>query len=374
MKSMLHTRRGFRSRFFPALILMLVLSLMLAACSSGSGGSTGTSGSSASSGSGQKPVVRISGEGGSFQDCVKQTLTDPFAAKSGIDIVFTSGADLGKLRTEMEANNVEWDLVEMTASMYGPSIKEGWLAPLDFNIVTNAGDLVDGAKDTYGVGVYYYSTLIAFNTDKYPAGQEPQGWADFFDVQNFPGPRSMYTRAEVNLEAALLADGVPPDQLYPLDVDRAIRKLNELKPNIKVFYDSGAQIVENLSSAETWIQTAWNGRIYAAAKEGRPVGMTYNQGILDFARYVVLSSSPNKEAAMQVLNAMIDPEAQAKFAECIGYGPANQKAFDHLSVDVAKQLPTYPDNFAKQILINSEWWDEHGLETQERYVQWRSGT
>ena len=55
-------------------------------------------------------------------------------------------------------------------------------------------------------------------------------WADLFDTAKIPGKRTFYKwSAPGVLEIALLADGVAPDKLYPLDLDRAFKKLDTIK-------------------------------------------------------------------------------------------------------------------------------------------------
>jgi len=90
-------------------------------------------------------------------------------------------------------------------------------------------------------------------------------------VKKFPGRRALRNHPIATLEAALMADGVAPDKLYPLDVDRAFRKLEEIKPNVTVWWTSGAQSAQLLTTAEVDMVMAWNGRITALTKEGAKV-------------------------------------------------------------------------------------------------------
>ena len=126
-----------------------------------------------------------------------------------------------------------------------------------------------------------------------------------------------------------MADGVAPDKLYPLDVDRAFKKLEEIKPHITVWWTSGAQSAQLLNDGEVDMVMAWNGRVSALAKEGAKVAYTYNQGILQSTSLCVLKGAPNLATAIKFLNEAVDPVHQANLPLHIDYGPANPKAYRH---------------------------------------------
>ena len=70
----------------------------------------------------------------------------------------------------------------------------------------------------YGVVNYMFSTVMAWDTARVKA--KPT-LADFFDLKKYPGKRMLRKNSQAMVEMALLADGVPKDKLYPLDVPRA---------------------------------------------------------------------------------------------------------------------------------------------------------
>jgi putative spermidine/putrescine transport system substrate-binding protein len=160
------------------------------------------------------------------------------------------------------------------------------------------------------------------------------------------------------LEAALMADGVAPDKLYPLDVDRAFKKLEELKPSITVWWTSGGQSAQMLHDGEVDMEMAWNGRVTSVQKDNPDIGFTFNQGMLQNTSLCILKNAPHLATAVKFLNEAIDPKLQAHLPLEINYGPGNPEAFKTgiISDDLAKTLPSAPDNAAKQALISSEWW------------------
>src|SRR5205823_2462578 len=88
-------------------------------------------------------------------------------------------------------------------------------------------------------------------------GTQPKSWADWWDVKKFPGARSMRDHPVDNLEFALIADGVAMDKLYPLDVDRAFKKLDQIKPHVNVWWSTGQQPAQLLLDKQFWIDDAW---------------------------------------------------------------------------------------------------------------------
>ena len=147
-------------------------------------------------------------------------------------------------------------------------------------------------------------------------------------MKKFPGRRALRNHPFATLEAALMADGVAPDKLYPIDVDRAFKKLEEIKPHITVWWTSGAQSAQLLNDGEVDMVMAWNGRVSALTKEGAKVAFTYNQGILQSTSLCILKDAPNLATAVKFLNEAVDPVHQANLPLHIDYGPANPKAFD----------------------------------------------
>ena len=169
-----------------------------------------------------------------------------------------------------------------------------------------------------------------------------------------------------------MADGVAPDKLYPLDVERAFKKLDEIKPNITVWWTSGAQSAQLLNDGEVDMVMAWNGRVSALASEGAKVAFTYNQGILQSTSLCILKGAPNLSTAVRFLNEAVDPVNQANLPLHIDYGPANPKAFDTgvIKPERAAQLPSSPDNIRKQALMSYAWWSSAEGEAAEK--RWAS--
>lgn len=173
--------------------------------------------------------------GGAYHDAVQKGVLTPWQDKTGDKITSVAGTDNAKLRAMVEVNRVVWDVYNGD-NTWGTDVDATWLVPLDYSVIPK-DQILPGFATEYRVANMIYSIQLAYNTDKIKT--PPTGWADFFDLGKYPGKRAVMDYSAGGIfEIALLADGVPADKLYPLDIDRAIRKLNTIKPAL-VFWRAG---------------------------------------------------------------------------------------------------------------------------------------
>jgi putative spermidine/putrescine transport system substrate-binding protein len=198
----------------------------------------------------------------------------------------------------------------------------------------------------------------------------PKTWADLFDTAKFPGKRAFYKwSAPGVIEAALLADGVAADKLYPLDLDRAFKKLDTIKADI-IWWDSGAQSQQLLASAEAGFGSFWNGRLTALAATGVNVETSWTNNITAADSLVVPKGTKNKEAAMKFIAHATSDQAQANFATATGYAPVNLDA--NVLMDGALRQ-TLPDMQAEtQVNADMNYWAEHRDEIGTRWYAWQA--
>lgn len=353
-----------KKKTFISLVSTAVIALSLTACSS-----TSTSGNSESS-SGATPnqgkLVVVSW-GGDYQNAQHNAMFEPYK-KTGVQLVEDSPVNIGKIKSMVEGGNVQWDVVDVLGQDIPKLTADNLLEPINYNTVDKS-NLLDSAVNSYSVDIDYYSTVLSYNKNNLPNNQTPLDWKDFFDLKKFPGSRALYKSPITTLEVALLADGVDPKKLYPLDIDRAFKKLDTIKSKI-VWWDQGAQAPQLLSDKEVAMAAAWNGRIAGAAQKGQPLAFTYQNGILDAESWVVPKGAKNKDIAMKFVNFASQPEQQANLLKVIPYGPTNKKAFDFMDKEYAKTLPTYPDNLNKQVHLDVKWWHDHFQQVNDRFQAW----
>lgn len=316
------------------------------------------------------PQLTVVSWGGSYQDGQSKALFQPAAAALGITVKEETYTGLAQLRMHEKSGAVTWDVVCSGSGTGARAGAEGLLEPLDYKVI-DVKDFIPGSYAEYYVGGDAFSTVIAWNTKTY-GDKGPQSWADFWDVKKFPGTRSY--RNTVTLEPALIADGVPLDQVYkvlsaPGGIERAIKKLEQLKPHIAVWWSSGAQSAQLMVDGAVDMIMGWNGRFDVAKKSGAKVAYTFNQGILDYDTYVIPKGAPNKDVAMKFLAEISKPKYQADLTKYITYGPTNKKAYDLgiIPADYAATLPSAPANVAKQIGIDDAWYMKFDQQASQAY-------
>jgi putative spermidine/putrescine transport system substrate-binding protein len=308
--------------------------------------------------------------GGAWQNAQRKAFFEPFAKKFNIRIREESwSGDFGQLKAMVESGKVAWDAVDVEAYMVLRGAAQNLLEKLDYSKIPK-NELLPEAVHDFGVATCFWSTVLAFNTQSYPVGHQPIGWQQFWDVKNFSGQRALRKDPVANLEIALLADGVPKEKLYPLDVDRAFRSLDRIKSNIRVWWQAGEQPAQLLGSGEVVLSSAWNGRIFDAAKAGKPVASEWDGGMVSSDWWIIPRGSRNRDLAQQFIAFASSAEAQAEFPKYIPYGPVNKKAIALLAPELLKDIPTAPANLEKQAFIDNQWWEQNEAAVLERWNTW----
>jgi putative spermidine/putrescine transport system substrate-binding protein len=317
-----------------------------------------------------KPAqIVINDSGGDMQNAMRRIFYSEFEKRYGIKVVATSPVDLGKLRAMVQSNNVEWAVTEIGGEDAIRAEQSGLLEPLDLKTIdfSKFPEHLRNRKFVFPKAVY--STVMGYRTDAYP-GEKPKSWADFWNVQKFPGPRTMQNSPTDNLEFALLADGVPADKLYPLDLDRAFKKMDQIKKHVAVWWTTGAQSAQVLVDKEAVLGTAWNGRYYSLIKQGGPVAIEWNQGAIKESAFAIPKGSKHAYWGQKFLALAAEAKPQGEYADVIGYPGLNLEAIKFTDAKVAPFLPTHPDHLPKQFWTDLAWWNQNGAAVKERWSRW----
>ena len=314
--------------------------------------------------------ITVSSWGGAFQKAQREAWFNLVEKELGITIKEETTTGIADVRAQVASGRPPWDLSTQGAYTCALLEKEGKLEKLDPAIVADPG-VAANLKSDYWISQIVYSVAIGWRKKAFD--QTPTGWAAFWDTKNFPGQRSLRRHPIYNLEAALIADGVPMDKLYPLDVDRAFKKLAEVKPHVLVWWASGAQSAQVLQDGEVDMVGAWNGRIQAAmadkaAKSGE-LAITFDQQMLVSDCWLIPKGAPNKDLAMKAVAIMMRPEVQARLPQYINYAPSNTKAFDTglISKEKMSELPNSPENIGKGFVMSVDWWVQNTDEMVKRF-------
>lgn len=341
--------------------LVLLMGVSLVACSSG----VKTDSSNSTPAPQQLVVVDW---GGAASEAAKKSEYEPFEKKYNVKITVVSPSDVGKLKAMVTTGSVEWDVVNSDSDVAIRLGKEGLLEKLDFNIIDKT-DIYPELVSDYSIGQELYYTNIAYNTELFTQDNHPKSWADFWDTKKFPGARSLYKSPMGTLESALIADGVALDKLYPLDVDRALKSLDKLRKDIKVWWEAGAQAPQLLGTKEVSVASAWNGRVSAAKSQGSKIDNEFNEALGMSTSWVIPKGTKHKELAQKFIAYVSTPEPQAEYSKLIDYSPTNKKALDLLSDDVKKRLGQL-DQENKKIIIDVNYWAENFDKVNEQFMKW----
>lgn len=310
--------------------------------------------------------------GGANANAQKKAYYEPFE-KTGTKVVSVEyNGEQAKIKAMVETKKVTWDVVEVESPDVARGCDEGLFEKLDYSKIGNKADFNPAAVTECGIGMFVWSTVMAYNGEKLKDG--PKTWADFWDTKKFAGKRGLRKGARYNLEFALMADGVKPAEVYKVlateaGAERAFKKLSELKASIQ-WWEAGAQPPQFLVAGDVVMSTVYNGRIDAANREGKNLKISWTGGIYDLDYWVIPKGSPNKDAATKFIAFASTPEAQAEYAKNIAYGPTNNKALAKLDAQLLANLPTSPANSADALQFDLKFWADQGESLEKRFASW----
>jgi putative spermidine/putrescine transport system substrate-binding protein len=318
--------------------------------------------------SAQTRTVYVNSYGGVWETSWKKAFFDPFTAQTKIQVKTVPGVSFAKLKAQVQTRNFDWDVVNLGDVEYAQAVIEGLLEKVD-RVAAKVDELPPQIVREYGITSYSLGTNIVYRKDKFPNGG-PQSWADFWDAKRFPGPRCMYDRSYTCLAFALLADGVPVDKLYPMDLDRAFRKLSELKPHIKVWWREGSQSQQLIRDGEVDMIAMWSARAIDLIEDKVPVELVWNQAEIYHSNLLVPRGDPNAKAAWEFCNFVAQAKPQAEFAMMLPYGPANPGARALMTEARLRQTPAWPDHIKMSFQHDAAWLAPRLAQIRERWTQW----
>jgi len=327
--------------------------LVLAACGGGDGGN--------SSGSGE---VVVAGFGGAYGDAQVEAYYDVYNEGEGNLSVLNTEASLGAVSVQVENDNVQWDIVELNGADMVAGCLAGVLEPIDYDVV-DKGVLEENAGEECGVAASFYTVGIGYNNEDWP--DEPPTWEDFYDPSAFAGKRAIESYIQDGtLEYALMGDGVDKNDLYPLDLDRAVDTLNAVADDL-IVVDSLDQASQLLTSGDATLIQSASARMLALQEEGLDVGYT-PVGQTGGSYWVVPKNAPNKEGAMEFLAwASECVDCSTLLGELTAYSGPNAEGNTKVEGDVAEMLPSDPEVAEISFPVDLDWWGENTEEAQDAF-------
>jgi putative spermidine/putrescine transport system substrate-binding protein len=317
--------------------------------------------------------LTVVARGGTAQDATREVFGRPFTAATTIAVQDESwDGGIDALRSQAKAPDNPWDLVMVDGDELATGCSEGLFEKLDWSAIGGKDHYLPQAVSDCGVGAGVASLVLAWDRDKFP-GQP--NWSDFWDVAKYPGKRGLYHGVRGNLEIALFADGVAPAEVYKVlataeGVDRAFRKLDQLKPYI-VWWQDGAEAAHILASGDVLMSSAFAPPIATVNRTAhRNFGVQWNAGLYEVESWAILKGSPNLRQATQFLYFAGTPAIEARLVGLFGEGGLAKGANDGLPPDLAQVSPTTPANLAAAVRVDTGFWHDNLAKLRQRFDTW----
>ena len=318
--------------------------------------------------------LRIATFGGLMQQSQKQAYFEPFEKLSGIKVNDFAGSDFTKVKAMVDTNTVEWDLIQTSRGAVLNLQKKGdYFAAIDYSLVDPG--VGEEFRAERSLDMLVWAQVLAYRTDAFN-GAVPSGWADFWDTKKFPGDRTLLGAGSGNspeLEFALMAAGVPPDKLYPLDLDKAFASYDKIKGDVVKWWETGAVPPQMLTDKEVVLASVWNGRMAALEKAGVPAAISWNQGLSKRDAWAVPKGAKNAENAMKFIAFSTMAIPQARLSSLIPYGFVNDRSVDYMTAGQMAKLPSAPSIRSQLVPYNYQWWVDNRDMVVDRFNKWLLG-
>lgn len=306
-------------------------------------------------------TVRVCSYGGVFQAAQREAYFKPFEELSGIKVLESEGPDIAKVKAMVDTKNIEYDVGEFDrASVLNLQRKGDYWEEMDYALFDTKN--IDPAfMYKYSVDMLPYGQIIAYRSDAF-GGKMPTGNPDLWDVKNFPGPRSLQSGSgglSPDLEVALMATGVPPDKVYPIDIDKAFASLAKIKPDVDKWWTAGAMPAQLLADNEVTMATVWNGRLYVMMQNGAPVKPIWKNQLLKTDVWAIPKGAPNRVNAQKFSAFITMAVPQARLSCIIPYGFVNNQSAALVPPDRLAQLVTAPEIKKDMLRYDSLWWADN---------------
>ncbi|MFN4143896.1 ABC transporter substrate-binding protein [Aestuariivirga sp.] len=318
--------------------------------------------------------LTITSWGGAYQESQRKAYFEPYIAAGNKITEAEYNGEIAKIRAMIEANAVTWDVIDVDTQTAMAGCAEGTFETLDWAKLGLDRSKFIGADITdCAVPTILYSTVVAYDTSK---TQEPANLFEaLFDTAKYPGKRALQKNPFINLEWALMADGVPPEEVYKVlntdeGVERAFKKLDTIKKDV-VWWESGAQGPQLLADGQVVFASSWNGRFYSAIKtDKKPFKIIWDRQAPDYDWWAIPKGTPRLDAAYRFISFASQPKPQAEQTKYISYGPANKDATAEIDPAVLPDLPSAPENMKTVFFADQQFWADKGEELRERFNAW----
>ena len=294
---------------------------------------------------------------------LRQVFTAPFAATgTKIDAVTRPAGPLHAAGA--------WDVVEVSGAELQPECQAGLLEKLDWTGLGGRDRMLPPGATECGLGAFVRATVLSWDRGKF---QGTPGWADFWDIARVPGKRGLLRAPRGTLEIALLADGVPPGELYRAlrsddGVERAFRRLDQLLPYLVWWTPGGRDALHLLASGEVLMTSADSAAIVLANRGGgHNFGVQWGGGLLEAGYWAIVKGTENPVDALHFLAFAGEARVQARLPEAAALGGLAKGANDGLPPDLLAASPTANPG---PLFVDEAFWRENGEKLRDRFDAW----
>jgi putative spermidine/putrescine transport system substrate-binding protein len=325
--------------------------------------------------------ITITSWGGAYTKSQAAAMHEPFTAKTGVKILSEDyNGGLAEITAQVKTGNVKWDVVDVELAEALRGCDDGLFEKIDMSRLPKGDDGSDAKSDflpgmvnACAIANISYANVVAFDKAKL-GSNAPTRLEDYFDLAKFPGKRGMKKEPSVNLEWALMADGVAPADVYkvlstPAGVDRAFKKLDTIKSQV-VWWSAGAQPPQLLASGEVVMTSVYHGRIYDAnAKDGKNFAVVWDGQIMVPDLFAVVKGSKNVKAAMDFVMFATGTKPLAEQTKFLPYTPARKSSIALVEEKTKSWLPG-PAQKGRGFQTDAAWWADHADELNQKFAAW----
>ena len=310
--------------------------------------------------------------GGDYGKAQKKHMIDPFVAKTGIKVLFDDyKGGIAEIKAQVESGSIKWDVVDFEYIDIEKACSENLLEVINPSYLPKGDNGVEASKDFYpdalsnecGIGNIYWSVAFAYN-EKFIGSNKPTTISDFFNVKKFPGKRGMRKRAQVNLEWALIADGVEKSKVYEVletsaGQKRAFAKLDTIKDSI-IWFDSWSQAPQMLNDGSAIMVQSANGRV-------TDFTVVWDANAFDLDGWGILKGTKNLKKAKEFIAFATGTKPLIGMKD-VNYGPTRASSSAQLSAETRAKLPSA--HLEEGFKVNGGFWSDYSTELNEKYNSW----
>ena len=340
-------------------------------------------------------VLSIALAANAHEDLTFTTWTGPYMRSQMLGFVYPYENETGKtvsvahyaggineIRDQVESANVVWDVVDLTQADSLRACEQGLLEPIDHSVLPDGADgasyqkdFIEGALNPCGVGVIAWATIFAYDTQVF-TDKTPTTIGDFFDIKKFPGQRAIRQDPSVIMEWALLADGVPVDQIYETlsteaGVNRAFAKLDQIKPYI-VWWRNGRDPIRLLNGSKVAMSSIWaTTGVEGSQEEGSHYAVEWDGRVIEMDLFGIVKGSRHLSEAVEFIKYASSSQSLAEQAKYLPNGPTRQSSLALISEQVRSRLPNGSLHGDKVFLISdAQWWADNHDALAKQFAIW----